>query len=47
MDAYSDYKNQFCCIFRERSEFEKKGIDPAVVELRYKHYQGRLIETLN
>lgn len=29
------------------NEFEKKGLDPDVVELRFKHYQNRLIDTLN
>jgi len=33
--------------FRNKSDFEKKGVDPDVVNLRYKHYQGRLIDTLN
>lgn len=32
---------------KERSHFEKKGVDPEVVDLRFKHYQGRLIDTLN
>jgi hypothetical protein len=27
--------------------FEKKGVDPDVIDLRYKHYQARLIDTLN
>ena len=35
----------FC--LRERSEFEKKGVDPDVIDLRFKHYQNRLIDTLN
>ena len=35
------------CQKKERSEFEKKGVDPDVVELRYKHYHGKLIETIN
>ena len=33
--------------FRERSEFEKKGIDEDVINLRFKHYQNRLIDILN
>lgn len=33
--------------FRERSEFEKKGLDSDVIDLRFKHYQNRLIDTLN
>ena len=36
-------KNQY----RDKSEFEKKGLDPDVVEIRFKHYQGRLIDTIN
>ena len=32
---------------RERSEFEKKGIDEDVINLRFKHYQNRLIDILN
>lgn len=28
-------------------EFEKKGLDSDVVSLRFKHYQSRLIDTLN
>ena len=34
-------------LHREMNEFEKKGLDPDVVELRFKHYQNRLIDTLN
>ena len=26
------------CKNREKSEFEKKGLDPDVVEIRFKHY---------
>lgn len=32
---------------RERTEFEKKGIDEDVINLRFKHYQNRLIDILN
>lgn len=32
---------------KERVDFEKKGVDPDVVDLRFKHFQGRLIDTLN
>jgi hypothetical protein len=32
---------------RERTEFEKKGVDEDVLNLRFKHYQNRLIDTLN
>lgn len=32
---------------RERSEFEKKGVDEDIINLRYKHYQNRLIDILN
>ena len=45
MDDYGI--NEDDCQKKHRSEFEKKGVDPDVVELRYKHYQGRLIETIN
>ena len=31
----------------ERSAFDKKGVEPAITELRYKHYRNKLIETLN
>ena len=27
-----------CQIIRERSEFEKKGVDKDVIDLRFKHY---------
>ena len=33
--------------FRERNEFERKGVDEDVLNLRFKHYQNRLIDTLN
>ena len=32
---------------QEKSNFEKKGVDPDVIELRYKHFQARLIDTIN
>lgn len=35
------------CINKERSDFEKKGVDKDVIDLRFKHYKNRLIETLN
>ena len=34
-------------LIRERSDFEKRGIDDDVVNLRFKHYQGRLIDLIN
>jgi len=34
-------------IKQDKSNFEKKGVDPDVIELRYKHYQARLIDTVN
>ena len=36
-----------CFVKRERADFEKKGLDEDVINLRYKHYQGRLIDTIN
>ena len=35
------------CIRKDRSFFEKKGLEPDIVDLRFKHFQGRLIDTLN
>ncbi len=32
---------------RERSEFDKKGLDEDIVNLRFKHHQNRLIDILN
>ncbi len=32
---------------RDRAEFEKKSVDKDVIDLRYKHYQARLIDTIN
>ena len=32
---------------KERADFEKKGVDPDVVDVLFKHFQGRLIDTLN
>jgi hypothetical protein len=26
------------CLKKDKSAFEKKGVEPAVIELRYKHY---------
>jgi hypothetical protein len=34
-------------IIRERAEFDKKGLDEDIVNLRFKHYQSRLIDILN
>ena len=34
-------------LFRERVEFERKSADDDVLNLRFKHYQNRLIDTLN
>lgn len=46
--AMDDYGiTQAECEKKERFEFEKKGVDPDVVDLRFKHYQGRLIDTIN
>ena len=36
-----------CYVKRERADFEKKGLDEDVINLRYKHYQARLIDTIN
>ena len=35
------------CIRKDKSQFEKKGVENDIVELRYKHNQARLIDTLN
>jgi hypothetical protein len=45
-------KRSKCCsnfhfYYRDKSEFEKKGLHPDVIELKYKHYQGRLMDTIN
>lgn len=32
---------------KDKADFEKKGLDHDVIELRYKHYQARLIDTIN
>ena len=32
---------------RDRPEFEKKGLDEDIINLRFKHYQNRLIDILN
>ena len=37
----------FISFFRERSEFERKGVEEDIINLRYKHYQNRLIDTIN
>ena len=36
-----------CCFYRERQAFEKKGLDEDIINLRFKHYQNRLIDILN
>ena len=36
MDDYGITQEE--CEKKERSEFEKKGVDPDVVDLRFKHY---------
>ena len=33
--------------FRDISEFQKKGVEEDVIQLRFKHYQARLIDTIN
>lgn len=35
------------CHKKERSEFEKKGLDPDVIDLRFRHAQGRLMDNIN
>jgi hypothetical protein len=35
------------CMKKERSEFDKKGLDEDIVNLRFKHHQNRLIDILN
>lgn len=32
---------------RDRTAFEKKGLDEDIINLRFKHYQNRLIDILN
>lgn len=32
---------------REKSHFEKPGVDEDVANLRFKHYQARLIDLIN
>lgn len=32
---------------REKSHFEKPGVDEDVATLRFKHYQARLIDLIN
>ena len=34
-------------VYRERSDFALKGVDEDVINLRFKHYQNKLIDTLN
>ena len=41
------YKCSLINFYRTRADFEKPGLDPDVVDLRYKHCQGRLIDTFN
>jgi len=40
-----------CClnavVFRDRTAFEKKGLDEDIISLRFKHHQNRLIDILN
>lgn len=35
------------CQNKEKSDFEKRGVDQDIIDLRFKHYKNRLIETLN
>eukprot|EP00347_Sterkiella_histriomuscorum_P021729 403332968 len=35
------------CQKKQKSEFMQKGVDPDLAELRFKHFQSRLIDTLN
>jgi len=39
--------NSFSFTYRERTFFEKPGLNVDVIDLRFKHYQGRLIDTFN
>ena len=34
-------------VFRDLSEFAKPGVDTDVANLRFKHYQDRLIDLIN
>lgn len=45
MDALGVSKSE--CQKKEKSEFDKKGLAQDVIDLRYKHYQARLIDTIN
>ena len=33
--------------YREKSDFEEKGLDKDVVEVRYKHHKVKLMENMN
>ena len=33
--------------FRKREDFEGKGLDEDLIDLRYKHFRSRLIDTIN
>jgi len=35
------------CQKKQISDFEIKGVDPEVADLRFKHYQARLMDTLS
>ncbi len=32
---------------RKREDFEGKGLDEDLIDLRYKHFRSRLIDTIN
>ena len=34
-------------IYRKKEEFVEKGVDQDVIELRYKHFRTRQIDTIN
>lgn len=34
-------------ILRKREDFVKKGVEDDLVDLRFKHYQSRLLDTIN
>ena len=43
----SNLQEVFNQAYRDRSAFEKKGLDEDIISLRFKHHQNRLIDILN
>jgi hypothetical protein len=46
LEKVSNHQNSLF-YYRDRTAFEKKGLDPDVIDLRFKHYLARLIDTIN